>query len=75
MMGLDYVPDGAEKVYSPLWYHLAGRSQTATGYGSKLTTPWKVWFNGRYYRVYRTQWSNLGTHWIESRGTRYIVRL
>ena len=74
-MGLDYVPDGAKRVYAPLWYHNTGRSQTATGYGSKLTTPWKVWFNGRFYRVYCTQWSNLGTCWIESRGTRYIVRL
>jgi len=49
---------------APLWWHLEGRSQTATGYGRKLTTPYKVEHNGRLYRVYCVCFSNSGTLYI-----------
>jgi hypothetical protein len=35
----------------PLWYHLRGLMQTATGYGVKLTTPRMVRYNGRWRRI------------------------
>ena len=32
---------------SPLWWHERGLMQTATGYGRKLTTRYKVEFEGK----------------------------
>ena len=55
-------------VYAPLWWHTKGLQQTATGYGRKLTTPYKVEHNGRMYRVYAIQFSNLGTLYILPKG-------
>ena len=62
-MAMEYL-DGALLIYKPLWWHLKGLTQTATGYGRKLTTPWKVKHNGRLYRVYATCYSNAATHYI-----------
>lgn len=39
-------------LYHPLWWHTQGIQETATNYGRKLTTPYKVEHNGRLYRVY-----------------------
>jgi hypothetical protein len=49
---------------APLWWHLKGLSQTATGYGRKLTTRYKVNYAGRMRRVYATCFSNAASHWI-----------
>ena len=51
-------------LYYPLWWHEQHRQQTATGYGSKLTTPYKVKYNGRLYRVYCRCYSNVGSLYI-----------
>ena len=49
----------------PLWWHKAGLSQTASGYGSKLTSSKVVLLkDGRVRRVYITCWSNSGSAWI-----------
>jgi hypothetical protein len=49
---------------APLWWQEKGLTQTASGYGRKLTTPYKVKFNGRWRRVYCCQFSNAGTLYI-----------
>jgi hypothetical protein len=50
---------------APLWWHLKGLTQTATGYGSKLTTEHMVRYKGKWRRVYCCCWSNSGTCYIE----------
>ena len=55
-------------VYKPLWWHLKGLQQTTSGYGNKLTTPYKTEHNGRMYRVYCICWSNSGTLYILPKG-------
>ena len=60
--------------WAPLWWHLKGLQQTASGYGGKLTTPWKARYKGRWYRVYCMQYSNSGTRYIISKGQRLIIR-
>ena len=72
-MTIKYVPQGTKLFYSPLWWHKKGLQQTASGYGSILTTPWKALYNGRRYRVYATCFSNVAIHWIESKGQRLHV--
>lgn len=59
-------------VDAPLWYHERGLMQTATGFGRKLTTRYKVQFNGRLYRVYCTQFSNSGSLWFTAKGQTYF---
>ena len=51
-------------VEAPLWWQLKGLQQTASGYGSRLVTPYKVKFNDRWRRVYCRQYSNAGTLYI-----------
>lgn len=46
----------------------------AQGYGQKITTIYKVPFNGRLYRVYATCFSNVASHWILSKGEKLFIR-
>lgn len=64
----------AELIDAPLWWHEQGLMQTATGYGRKLTTRYKVRFNGRLYRVYCTQLSNAGSLWFNAGGKRWWLQ-
>ena len=58
----------------PLWFHLAGLSQTASGYGRRLVSPRMVRLSdGRVRRVYITQYSNSGIAWIVLDGQRRII--
>ncbi len=58
----------------PLWFHKRGLMQTATGYGSKLSTPYMVRHNNRNKRVYCSCFSNCGTLYIMSMGKKLIIR-
>ena len=49
---------------APLWWQDANLSQTASGYGDRLTTRWMVKLDGRWRRVYCYQHSNIGTLFI-----------
>ena len=60
-------------LYRPLEWHLKGLQQTATGYGKKLTTPYKAEYNGKLYRVYCCCFSNNGTLYIQSKGNDITV--
>jgi hypothetical protein len=47
--------------------------QSLTGYGSKITTDYKVEYEGRLYRVYATCFSNAASHWILVKGEKIFV--
>ena len=74
MTTLNYIDPPQPLTYAPLWWHDQGLTQTATGYGGKLTTPYKAMHNGRLYRVYCMCYSNSGTNYIISKGQRLIIR-
>ena len=73
MNTINYIDNG-NLVYKPLWWHEQGLQQTATGYGRKLTTPYKTAHNGRLYRVYCVCFSNVGSLYIISKGQRFHLR-
>lgn len=69
------LPEPYEFKDAPLWWHKAGLSETASGYGARLTSALKVRLpDGRTRRVYVTCYSNAGTAWIMLDGARRIVR-
>ena len=54
----------AELKIDRLWWQTMGLQETATGYGKRLTTQYKVKFLGKWRRVYCCQYSNAGTLYI-----------
>lgn len=73
-MSITYKEGQSTLLYYPLWWHEQHRQQTATGYGKKLTTPYKVEHNGRLYRVYCICYSNSGTLYILPGGKPLYLR-
>lgn len=76
-MAEDWTPldEPYEVIDRPLWFHLQGLQQTATGYGRKLTSSRCVTLpDGRVRRIYITIYSNAGTAWIVLDGKRRIIR-
>lgn len=65
--------DRDELLYAPLDWQKWGLQQTASGYGAKLTSPYKINFEGRLYRLYTTCYSNTGTTWFKVKGQRIVV--
>jgi hypothetical protein len=65
--------DDCEVKEAPLAWQKLGLMQTATGYGSKLTTTKMLRHNNRWHRIYCMCWSNIGTCYILSRGQQIIV--
>lgn len=59
--------DRDELVHAPMWWHLKGLSETASGYGRKLNSGYKISFEGRLYRVYTTIFSNSGSNWFKTK--------
>lgn len=62
-----------ESKHDPMPHHRAGLSYTRSGYGKKIPSPTKVFLQGRWRRVYVTQYSNAGTCWIIVNGVKHIV--
>lgn len=60
--------DREDLIYAPLDWQVRGLQQTASGYGYKLTSPYKIRFEGKDYRVYVTCYSNVGSGWFRVRG-------
>lgn len=67
---ITYLPEDTELIDAPLWWHKKGLRETTSGYGKKLTTSYKVRYNGRLYRVYCHCFSNSGSLYIISKGKR-----
>ncbi|QHR67899.1 hypothetical protein mistaenkt_11 [Escherichia phage mistaenkt] len=45
-------------------WQLAGLQKTATGYGKKIPTSWKVRYLGKLRRIYQDVYSNSGVSYI-----------
>ena len=58
---------------APLDWQRRGLSQTASGYGAKLTTSRKISFDGKLYRVYCTCYGNAGSCWFVAKGRKIWV--
>jgi hypothetical protein len=65
--------DSSELVDAPLDWQKRGLSQTASGYGGKLTGSRKINFNGKLYRIYHTQYSNAGSAWFTVKGRKIYI--
>lgn len=59
----------------PMTHHRLGVSYTATGYGSKLPTRYKVLYDNRWYRVYSVCFSNVSSEYIICRGDKITVQI
>lgn len=64
---------GEDLVDSPLGFHKLGLQQTASGYGRKLTSRYKIHYNGRLHRVYATCIANAASHWFTAAGRKIYV--
>ena len=65
--------DTTDLIDDPLPWQKRGLQQTASGYGSKLTSCYKINFEGKLYRLYVTQYSNAGSTWFRVRGRKIFV--
>lgn len=65
--------DRSDLIDAPTWWQSKGLQQTASGYGRKLLTPYKLSLNGRLLRVYCCCFSNSGTCYVITRGRSVIV--
>ena len=62
-----------ESKIEPLPWQTMGLSYTATGYGSRIPTQYKVKFNDKWRRVYCQIYSNIGTLYIGKLSDNLIV--
>lgn len=60
-------------VDSPLWWQSKGLQETASGYGAKLHSPFKINFGGKLRRLYVTIYGNSGSTWFKSKGRKVFV--
>lgn len=67
---VDYPTD---LIYSPLWWHKRGLQKTASGYAIKIESLYKIFYNGRQYRIYHTIFSNAGSAWFKAKGQTIYV--
>lgn len=63
----------ADLVHCPLWWHKQGLQKTASGYGAKIESAYKINFNGKLYRIYHTCYGNASSAWFTVRGRRIYV--
>ena len=64
-----------ESKEDPLWWHKKGLSFTASGYGKKIPTVYKVRLPGEkiWRRVYCCIFSNIGTNYVLKKGEMVII--
>ena len=62
-----------ELVNCPLWWHKKGWQQTESGYGRKLVSPYKIWYEGKLYRLYTICFSNCGSTYFTVNGRKIFV--
>ena len=62
-----------ELVHAPLAWQVAGLQQTATGYGSRLNTGYKVMYAGKLRRVYAICYSNCASYYVNVFGSRRML--
>jgi hypothetical protein len=63
----------SELVVSELPWQKRGLQETASGYGARLTSSFKIHYEGKLRRLYVTQYGNSGSHWFKTKGTKVFV--
>jgi hypothetical protein len=63
----------AEYKEVPLWHHEQGLSYTASGYGAKTPSRYKVKIGSRWYRVYSACYGNASSEYVTVKGQRLYV--
>lgn len=72
---MEYYEGEYELIDRPLWWHKQDLTQTASGYGKKLTSSHCARLSdGKVRRIYVTQSSNAGTAWVIVNGRRLVLR-
>lgn len=54
-------------------WQVAGLQKTATGYGTKIPTSWKVHYSGKLRRIYQDVYSNSGVSYIIVNGKKLYL--
>ena len=67
--------EGSSVKEAPLWFHVRGLMQTASGFGSRLKTTYKVLDGKKWKRVYCICYSNVGSTYIITGGKREFVNV
>lgn len=67
--------ENTKLIDAPLAWQVRGLQETASGYGSKLTTRYKVEHNGRRYRVYASCFGNSSSLYIVEHGKRIYLNV
>lgn len=62
-----------ELIYAPTQWQKAGLQQTATGYGSRLNSGYKVAYRGKIRRIYAICYSNVASFYVLIRGKRTFL--
>lgn len=62
-----------ELVRDELPWQKRGLQQTASGYGAKLTSSFKISFEGKLYRLYHTCYGNASSCWFTVKGRKIYV--
>jgi len=57
----------------PLEWQKRGLQQTSTGYGAKLTSRYKIHFEGKLRRIYHTCYGNASSAWFIFDGGRIYI--
>jgi len=65
---------GVEYVVQEMRHHRLRLNYTASGYGSKLPTRYKIKYDNRWYRVYSCCHSNVSTEFVRIQGEIVIVQ-
>jgi len=63
----------SDLVEAPTKWQAMGLQETATGYGRRLNTGRKISFEGRFYRLYATCFSNVASVWFRTKGKTIYV--
>ena len=60
-------------VLSELPWQKRGLQETASGYGARLTSSFKVHYEGKLRRLYHTCYGNASSCWFKTKGTKIFV--
>ena len=68
-----YLDDEHDLIDSPLPWQSLGLQETASGYGAKLTSSYKISFEGKTYRTYSTCYGISGSAWFKAKGKKIYL--
>jgi len=69
-LSIDYPQDLKS---DPLDWQKRGLQETASGYGARLRSTYKIHFEGKLRRIYHTCYGNASSAWIKVRGVKVFI--